>query len=131
MNAAAYTDASLQRLDHEIAEAKIRRQAIERERLERVQENADRAHRLIMFTALEAFRPYARPIETLEHFFQVRFDLPNFSIMAQVTKKMTSERIVQWHWTRRTVWHHVYTLDEALVYGAEQGSQWIDVPPPF
>lgn len=131
MTAAAYTDASLQRLDLEIAEAKIRRQAIDRERLERMQENADRAHRLIMFTALEAFREYARPLETLDHFFQVRFDLPNFSIMARVSKKMTSDRTVEWHWTRRTVWHHVYTLDEALVYGAEQGSQWIDEPLPF
>ncbi len=131
MTAAAYTDASLQRLDNEIAEAKIRRQTIERERLERMQENADRAHRLIMFTALEAFREYARPMETLDHFFQVRFDLPNFSILARVSKNMFTDRAVEWHWTRRTVWHHVYTLDEALVYGAEQGSQWIDEPLPF
>ncbi|CAB4165278.1 hypothetical protein UFOVP822_31 [uncultured Caudovirales phage] len=122
---------ALERLDHEIAAAKIRRQTRERQLAEQDQQEADNAHQLIMAAAPEAIREFALPFENVDFCYQVRFDLPGFSILARISKMAVVDCKVQWHWTRRTVWHHVNTLDEALVYGAEQGSQWIDVPPPF
>jgi hypothetical protein len=52
---------ALERLDHEIAAAKIRRQTKERQLAEQDQQEADNAHQLIMEAAPEAIREFAMP----------------------------------------------------------------------
>lgn len=91
---------------------------------------ANTAKESIMAAAPEFMREFAQEFENIDFSYSIRFDLPSFSILGKISK-MAYDRAVQWHWTRRTVWHHVNTLDEALVYGAEQGAKWVNVPPPF
>jgi hypothetical protein len=118
------------RLDSEIAAAKLRREIAELEIIEAEARQAERAQEAIFSATPQYLLEFAQPFQAIDWSYQVRFDLPTFSILAKVSK-MSSQSKVEWHWTRNTAWHHVNTLDEALVYGAEQGSRWVDVPPPF
>lgn len=121
---------ALERLDSELAAAKIRRQIFEQQMAEHDAQEAITAKESIMAAAPEAIREFAQEFEDLDFCWQVRFDLPAFSILGKISK-MAYNRPIKWNWTRRTVWHEVNTLDEALVYGAEQGAKWLNVPPPF
>jgi hypothetical protein len=118
------------RVELEIEAAKIRREQLETELAIKDSLRALEAHETILAAAPESIREYAQGLERSDWNFQVRFDLPNFSILGRISK-MKLHPQVEWHWTRRNAWHHVHTLDEALVYGAEQGARWVDIPPPF
>lgn len=113
-----------------LSEAKERRDAIDKKFQSNYQFQIAQEKKCLLEATPWVLQEFAAETTVYVDGVSTRFDLPTFSIMAK-TSKMHGGITVEWHWTRRSAWHHVYTLDEALVYGAEQGAVWVNLPDPF